>query len=77
MVELSLDLRGNSWGYQLRDNIYAIRESLREVSRVAKMMFCIGLGMCTGALFIRDERLKKQFIAAGANLILTAVIISG
>jgi hypothetical protein len=75
--ELSLELRANSWGYAMRDNINAIRSALAAVPMMAKLIFIVGMSLLSGAYFVVDKKLKTELAMLGGNFIIAAVVTAG
>lgn len=75
--DLSLELRAQSWGYNMRDDINAIRSALAQIPMMAKLLFIIGMGLLSSATFIHDKKLKTELAMLGGNLVIAAIVTTG
>ncbi len=75
--DLSLEIRAESWGYIIRDNLNQIWSALNNIPKIAKLIFIVGIGLLSSAYFIVDKKLKTEIAMLGGNLIIAAVVTAG
>ena len=75
--ELSLEIRGDSWGFRIRSNLSEVNKGLQTIPRISKVFVVMGFVSLSICIFIKDKELKQKLAAVAVNILITGFLMAG